>query len=824
MDTAVQVVQTIWNVYNEVQDGQEKLGGVTRRLDDLLKQFQRMQERDTLVQTDLLDKYLVLSNRFLKMLRKYQERNFLTKVLRQRSMIEEVDKFNAELEVLFQQFHLAMGSHVVEHNRVQDAKMDSMMESMRQLLQGGNNDFQPHRPTTHRAAHDGPISSSDRVAVAERDVDWATLIELLQVGTEDEQCRAAEALNVLSEDEDNHDLLLGSSAVTALVDRLPTATPAVRRAIVTTLYGLTYVYGVDGILLGSGGLERLAGLLQCEHEPQLQADAAGALMNLAYRPENKAVVAGAGVIPSLIRLVRDGADIVKANAADALRELAEDEDCRTEIAKDGGVEILAKLIHTGDSEQCRAAVGALWNLSADPEIKKRIAAVGGIEALVEQVRNGSSDEQKQRAASALTVLAQDDQNDVRIGNAGGIEALVALLRNGTPQQKRSAVWALSELTDNDDNKQRTVNAQGINVLVAALLSEDPLQRDKAARTLWYIAQVPEYRTKIAAVRGIEALVASLNKGNWHASSGALHMLAKEEDLVLALLQADAVSALAGIVARTQGDWILEQALGALKEIAEAGGDALYLVAEHVSSEEVLAIVTTTEDGDVREHALRLLGELSKYTNVAQQIIESNGIGVAACVLASEVASQSEHDVVIFLLGWLAKCPEAASEIQEHDIIPLVVQYMEKAPAGARGNVALFLWNATAEAEELRPLVTCAGGVELLVAMLGEDNDDEDELLAATGALAYVLDVDDDGATRAVKAGRAAAELAAARAQQRGHCDGHDGRHRGAGERDGRCVGHRRVGARAGHHRAPQDESRRYAQDRGGRGQGADRGR
>ncbi|KAJ0393408.1 hypothetical protein P43SY_000562 [Pythium insidiosum] len=96
-----------------------------------------------------------------------------------------------------------------------------------------------------------------------------------------------------------------------------------------------------------------------------------------------------------------------------------------------------------------------------------------------------------------------------------------------------------------------------------------------------------------------------------------------------------------------------------------------------------------------------------------------------------------------------ECKSAITEIQRHKVIQVVVQDMEQAPVGQRAQGARFLWSASDEVEELRAVITAAGGVEVLVEMMRGDN--EREVDTASGALACVIDNNDDGIVRAVKA-------------------------------------------------------------------------
>jgi hypothetical protein len=107
-------------------------------------------------------------------------------------------------------------------------------------------------------------------------------------------------------------------------------------------------------------------------EPQ-KANAAAALANLAYLPENKIAIADAGGIPPLVALATSGTDHQKVNAAGALKNLADNNDPnRLAIAKAGGVAALVWLTRAGTEKQRLYASRALRNLAANSTVKAQI--------------------------------------------------------------------------------------------------------------------------------------------------------------------------------------------------------------------------------------------------------------------------------------------------------------------------------------------------------------------------------------------------------------------------------------------------------------------
>lgn len=116
-------------------------------------------------------------------------------------------------------------------------------------------------------------------------------------------------------------------------------------------------------------------------------------------PDNCEKLQRVGVIPLLVKLVRNGNDSMKLWAAEALRYLAAgSEKCRPAIAMNGGVESLVTLVTSGTAQQTLVAVLALGNLARSKVVSEAVVRKGGISPLIELLQSGT-DSQKHAAVN-----------------------------------------------------------------------------------------------------------------------------------------------------------------------------------------------------------------------------------------------------------------------------------------------------------------------------------------------------------------------------------------------------------------------------------------
>ncbi|EGZ29066.1 hypothetical protein PHYSODRAFT_467479, partial [Phytophthora sojae] len=236
-------------------------------------------------------------------------------------------------------------------------------------------------------------------------------------------------------------------------------------------------------------------------------------------PDNCEKLQRVGVIPLLVKLVRNGNDSMKLWAAEALRYLAAgSEKCRPAIAMNGGVESLVTLVTSGTAQQTLVAVLALGNLARSKVVSEAVVRKGGISPLIELLQSGT-DSQKHAAVNTLGAIGSTNSADIirhngtaatsllnklamTLGNRdgivrqGAIPPLVALLQNGNVEQQASALGALTSLAATGSHAVEIIDKGASRPLLAILQTRAEDQKSMALNLLLALSTNHEKSSEI----------------------------------------------------------------------------------------------------------------------------------------------------------------------------------------------------------------------------------------------------------------------------------------------------------------------------------------
>ncbi|CAH8360782.1 unnamed protein product [Eruca vesicaria subsp. sativa] len=212
---------------------------------------------------------------------------------------------------------------------------------------------------------------------------------------------------------------------------------------------------------------------------------------------------------------------------------------RVLIANAGAIPLLAKLLSYPDSGIQENAVTTLLNLSIDETNKKLISNEGAIPDIIEILQNGNR-EARENSAAALFSLSMLDENKVTIGLSNGIPPLVELLQHGTSRGKKDALTALFNLSLNSANKGRAIDAGIVQPLLQLLKDTNLGMIDEALSILLLLVSHPEGRQAIGQLSFIETLVEFIRQGTPKnkecAASVLLELGSNNSSFILAALQ------------------------------------------------------------------------------------------------------------------------------------------------------------------------------------------------------------------------------------------------------------------------------------------------
>ncbi|GKU92405.1 hypothetical protein SLEP1_g6137 [Rubroshorea leprosula] len=224
-------------------------------------------------------------------------------------------------------------------------------------------------------------------------------------------------------------------------------------------------------------------------------------------PSKAAIQANKATASLLVQQLANGSQGAKTMAAREIRLLAKTgKENRAIMAEAGAIPHLRKLLSSTNPVAQENSVTAMLNLSIYDKNKRRIMDEEGcLGAIVEVLRFGLTTEARENAAATLFSLSAVHDHKKKIADEGkSVEALAGLLRVGTPRGKKDAVTALFNLSTHTENCVRMIEAGAVTALVGALGNEGVAE--EAAGALALIVRQP---TGAEAVGKEEMAVAGL---------------------------------------------------------------------------------------------------------------------------------------------------------------------------------------------------------------------------------------------------------------------------------------------------------------------------
>ena len=239
----------------------------------------------------------------------------------------------------------------------------------------------------------------------------------------------------------------------------------------------------------AGGIAPLVSMLG-SHDSGLQANAAGALSNLARNHfDNQAAIAKTGAVAPLCTLVREGSSATKDESASALWSLATDNGPNKDtIAKLGGIDPIVGLLVSGSSDRSQEYIaGALCSLAHKhvdnrEHISKRLVGLLGSSA----ARAADKAVRVLMTCSAFTF--ESSPNQIAFAKAGGILPLITWLGSAHAGPQAKAAHAVLSLANNNMTTQTMfARSDGIPPLIKLVNRSSPKAQEDATRALYHLA-------------------------------------------------------------------------------------------------------------------------------------------------------------------------------------------------------------------------------------------------------------------------------------------------------------------------------------------------
>ena len=215
-------------------------------------------------------------------------------------------------------------------------------------------------------------------------------------------------------------------------------------------------------------------------------------------------VAAAGVVGTVVSLLRDASADLRRGAAGLLWTLSVDEPRnKVLVVAAGCLDPLVALLNDGDARVAEEAAGCLWSLAIDDRNKVAIVAAGALPKLATLLRESGDEPTKtvEHAAGVLQNLAMLDEHQKPIYDAGCLPALVALLSAAGDVGRENAAGCLRNLATADDLELEVAAAGAPEPLCALLFHGTPLCAANAHGALQNMTFQVESRLKVAEAFG-----------------------------------------------------------------------------------------------------------------------------------------------------------------------------------------------------------------------------------------------------------------------------------------------------------------------------------
>ena len=393
------------------------------------------------------------------------------------------------------------------------------------------------------------------------------------------------------------------------------------------------------------------------------------------------------------------------------------------ISEAGGIPPLVKLSEVGSPGGREMATSALWHLALDSENQASIAANGGIKPIVTLLAEGN-DAALEHASNALKRLATDNpENQAQIA-----KRLVGLLDHDDPMVVSRAAHDLQALAhDHPGAPVVIVNAGAISPLVTVLSNGKTDEgRNEAAKTLQTLANSGPANQLAIAV----GLVALLGVGTDQAQEYVTALLLELSSGLESNLHNRRAIANAGpfkmLVQQLRSESAKVKMLAAAV-MANLSGDSEENVAQIAAANGVKPLVAllNAEDGETQAHSAAVLADMAKRSQEHADIIQKEGAIPFLVRLLQEGQGVEVMGVAADVLGSIAV--SYAVEVGESGAILPLVELLKSDSVNAQKKAACAIANVAGGGQKNQDDVETAGGIELLVSLLGECDENQDNV-------------------------------------------------------------------------------------------------
>ncbi|KAL2559737.1 U-box domain-containing protein 19 [Forsythia ovata] len=263
-------------------------------------------------------------------------------------------------------------------------------------------------------------------------------------GTEEEQQKAAYEIRLLTKTSVlNRSCLVEADAIPLLLNLLSSSNPAAQENAIAALMNLSKYSKSKRIMIESGGLDLIVGVLNEGLKIEARQHAAGTFFYLASVEEYRKMIGKIpDAIPALMELVRDGPDRSKKNALVTIFSLLMSPENHWRVLAAGFVPLLVNLLTSSQREDIITdSLAVLATLAEKLDGTMAIISAGTLPVIAEVLSSLNSRPAKEYCVSLLLALCINDGANVvplLVKNPSLMVALYSLLTDGTPRARKKA--------------------------------------------------------------------------------------------------------------------------------------------------------------------------------------------------------------------------------------------------------------------------------------------------------------------------------------------------------------------------------------------------
>lgn len=316
-----------------------------------------------------------------------------------------------------------------------------------------------------------------RIAVLETDDGVGLLVRLLDSRVAGFQEEAAEAVSVIAGFDSYKGALITAGVIASLIRVLETGTEVGRSRAARALRKLTENSDNAWSVSAHGGVTALLSICRdAGSGEELITSASRVLRNLSSVSEIRRFMVEQGAVSIFLNILRSrNKEPFQIQAIEFLHTLASDDEAiKEKVISQGTIESLLSVLDTGSSKAKEITLQAIDTLCfSSASAMSSLTAHGFLDRILFYVKSGEPSTQELALKAALRLGTSTDETKKTMGDMGFIPALIALLETKSFDVREMAAELLCGLVSVQRNRRRFIQEDyNINRVLQLLTPDD----------------------------------------------------------------------------------------------------------------------------------------------------------------------------------------------------------------------------------------------------------------------------------------------------------------------------------------------------------------